>query len=151
MSLTLSLEIVTPDKVVLRCDAAAVTAPGVAGEFTALPLHVPFLSALRIGSLHYRGATQNGTVFVSGGFADVTHEKVLILAEAAELPEEIDLDRARTIGDIAKVLVDTARVEVDFVKHTGSNGSGFIPEAEPGPGVHRLAHTPGPATKKLMG
>jgi hypothetical protein len=62
----------------------------------------------------------------------------------------IDLDRARTIGDIAKVLVDTARVEVDFVKHTGSNGSGFIPEADPGPGVHRLAHTPGPAAQKMV-
>lgn len=62
----------------------------------------------------------------------------------------IDLDRARTIGDIAKVLVDTARVEVDFIKHTGSNGSGFIPEADPEPGVHRLAHTPGPAVQKMV-
>ena len=60
----------------------------------------------------------------------------------------IDLDRARTIGDIAKVLVDTARVEVDFVKHTGSNGSGFIPEAETATGVHRLQHTPSPLPTK---
>ncbi|HCR14576.1 F0F1 ATP synthase subunit epsilon [Solidesulfovibrio sp.] len=117
MSLTLSLEIVTPDKVVLRCDAAAVTAPGVAGEFTALPLHVPFLSALRIGSLHYRGATQNGTVFVSGGFADVTRDKVLILAEVAELPEEIDVDRARKAREraLARILA-VHKEDIDYFR-----------------------------------
>ena len=117
MSLTLNLEIVTPDKVVLRCDAAAVTATGVVGEFTVLPLHIPFLSALRVGPLHYRGAAQSGTVFVSGGFADVTHDKVLILAEAAELPEEIDLDRARKARERALArIVAVHKEEIDYVR-----------------------------------
>lgn len=117
MSLTLNLEIVTPDKVVLRCDAATVTAPGVVGEFTVLPLHVPFLSALRIGSLHYHGASQHGSVFVSGGFADVARDKVLILAEVAELPEEIDVDRARKAREraLARILA-VHREDVDYAR-----------------------------------
>ncbi|WP_029460478.1 F0F1 ATP synthase subunit epsilon [Solidesulfovibrio alcoholivorans] len=117
MPLTLRLEIVTPDKVVLQCDAVAVTAPGVVGEFTVLPLHIPFLSALRIGSLHYRDAAQNGSVFVSGGFADVTRDKVLILAEVAELPEEIDVDRARKAREraLARILA-MHKEEVDYAR-----------------------------------
>lgn len=117
MARTFTLEIVTPDRLVLAKTVESVTAVGVAGEFTALPLHVPFLTALTIGSFSYRVDGKPGYVFVSGGFADVSPDKVLILAEAAELPEEIDLDRARKARERAEARLASERREVeDFTR-----------------------------------
>ena len=111
MARTLTLEIVTPDRMVLQKTVESVTATGIAGEFTALPLHVRFLSALSVGTLSYRENGRLAYAFVSGGFADITPEKVLILAEAAELPEEIDLDRARKASERAKARLEAQRLE----------------------------------------
>jgi len=111
MARTFSLEIVTPDRLVLQTSVESVTAAGIAGEFTALPLHVPFLSALAVGTLSYRVNGRLAYAFVSGGFAEVTPGKVLILAEAAELPEEIDLDRARKARERAQARLEVQRLE----------------------------------------
>ena len=117
MAKTFALQIVTPDRMVLQKDVDSVTATGVAGEFTALPHHVPFLAALSVGSLAYRENGRLNYVFVSGGFADVTAGKVLILAEAAELPEEIDIDRARKARERAEArLVATRQEDIDYAR-----------------------------------
>jgi F-type H+-transporting ATPase subunit epsilon len=117
MAKTFALQIVTPDRMVLQKDVDSVTATGVAGEFTALPLHVPFLAALSVGSLAYRENGRLHYVFVSGGFADVTADKVLILAEAAELPEEIDIDRARKARERAEArLAATRQEDIDYTR-----------------------------------
>ena len=109
MARTFTLEIVTPDRLVLHKTVESVTATGIAGEFTALPLHVPFLSALSVGSLSYRENGKLAYVFVSGGFAEVGPDKVLVLAEAAELPEEIDIDRARKARQRAEARLEAQR------------------------------------------
>jgi F-type H+-transporting ATPase subunit epsilon len=117
MTKRLALEIVTPDRLVLGLDVEGVTAPGVAGEFTILPLHIPFLSSLQVGSIAYKRDGKTDHVFVSGGFAEVTPAKVLILAEAAELPDEIDLDRARKARERAEARLAVERREtVDYVR-----------------------------------
>jgi len=117
MAKTLLLEIVTPDRLVLRQEVESVNGPGVAGDFTILPLHVPFFSSLRVGPLHYRLGGVSQAAFVGGGFADVTGSRVLVLAEAAELPEEIDVDRARRAQERAKARLETARREnVDYTR-----------------------------------
>ena len=82
MSKKLLLEIVTPDRKVLSQDVDYVGAPGALGEFGVLPNHIPFLSALGIGNLYYKDDGRTHYVFVSGGFAEVTPEKVTVLAEA---------------------------------------------------------------------
>jgi len=84
MSKKLLLEIVTPDRKVLSQDVDYVGAPGALGEFGVLPNHIPFLSALGIGNLYYKDSGKTHYVFVSGGFAEVSPDKVTILAEAAE-------------------------------------------------------------------
>ena len=84
----LRLDIVTPDKVVLQADVEYVGASGVDGQFG------PMLSALKIGDLYYRQGGTTKWVFVSGGFAQIADNKVTILAEAAELASDIDVDRA---------------------------------------------------------
>ncbi len=91
---SLQLDIVTPDQLVLSRAVDYVGAPGLEGEFGVLPGHIPFISALAIGALHYKAEGKTRYVFVSGGFAEVSDDKVTILAESAETAENIDFARA---------------------------------------------------------
>ncbi|GAB1408910.1 F0F1 ATP synthase subunit epsilon [Desulfovibrionales bacterium] len=102
MAKTLTLEIVTPDKMVLKEEVDYVGAPGINGEFGVLPNHIPFLSALGIGSLYYKLNGKKYYVFIAGGFAEVSPAKVTVLAEVAEKAEDIDLERARRAQDRAE-------------------------------------------------
>lgn len=90
----LQLDIVTPDQLVLSKEVDYVGAPGLEGEFGVLPGHIPFISALAVGGLYYKTGGQTKTVFVSGGFAEVSDDKITILAESAEQAENIDFARA---------------------------------------------------------
>lgn len=94
MERSLQLDIVTPDKVVLSTQVDYVSAPGVEGEFGVLPGHVPLLAALTIGCVAYTLNGKKERAFVSGGFAEVSDDKVTILAESSELAENIDAARA---------------------------------------------------------
>ncbi|WP_243312649.1 F0F1 ATP synthase subunit epsilon [Fundidesulfovibrio agrisoli] len=117
MAKELRLEIVTPDRLVVSSDVEYVGAPGVLGEFGVLAGHVPFLSALGIGNLHYNVDGKTFYVFVAGGFAEVSGNKVTVLAEVAEKAEEIDVERARRAEERARTrkvkqqeAIDDARV-----------------------------------------
>lgn len=112
----LLLEIVTPDKLVLSQDVDYVGAPGLLGEFGVMANHIPFLSALGIGSLMYKAGGKANYVFVSGGFAEVSGNKVTILAEVAERPEDIDVERAKKAQERAKQRLDREREKVDFAR-----------------------------------
>jgi F-type H+-transporting ATPase subunit epsilon len=92
------LEVVTPDRLVLSTEADVVVCPGVEGQFGVLPGHIPFLSALEIGEMYYRKGGQIEYLAVSGGFAEVTGEKVTIVAESAEKGREIDVGQAGLDG-----------------------------------------------------
>jgi F-type H+-transporting ATPase subunit epsilon len=117
MAATLALDIVTPDRQVLSRRVSSVTASGVEGEFCILPQHIPFLTALQVGSLSYRLEGKVHFVFVKGGFADISGERVLILAEAAELPEEIDVNRAMRARERALARLQAAhQEEVDHAR-----------------------------------
>jgi F-type H+-transporting ATPase subunit epsilon len=95
MDKALQLEIVTPDKLVLSQSVDYVGAPGYEGEFGILPNHIPFLTALQVGNLYYKDGGKTFYVFVAGGFAEISNNKVTILAEVAEIAQEIDVERAR--------------------------------------------------------
>lgn len=115
MTLPLMLEIVTPVRLVLSRQVESVTLPGVEGTFCVLPLHIPLLSALQVGSMSYRLDGVSHYAYVGGGFAEVTRDRVLVLAEAAELPEEIDVARAMRAGERAKVRLENLhQEEVNF-------------------------------------
>ena len=86
----LQLEVVTPDKTVVSAQVDMAVCPGVMGEFGVLPHHVSLLSALKIGNLRYTEGGKQHNVFISGGFADVNNKVLTVLAESAELAEDID-------------------------------------------------------------
>jgi F-type H+-transporting ATPase subunit epsilon len=78
-----------------------VTATGILGEFGVLPGHLPFLTYLKAGALFYRQGPLTRWIAVRGGLAEVGPDKVVVLADAAELAEDIDVERAK--GALAKV------------------------------------------------
>ncbi len=90
------LEIVTPYGLVVSSDVETAVMPGSQGEFGVLPGHVPFLTSLRIGALHYRTGKDVRYMALSRGFAEVSPTKATIIADTAESAEDIDVERART-------------------------------------------------------
>lgn len=89
------LEVVTPEREVIRESVAEVQLPGLSGYLGILPGHTPLLTELGIGPLIYKKGSESGFIAVIGGFAEVLPERVTVLAEAAERSEEIDAGRAR--------------------------------------------------------
>lgn len=88
------LEIASPYRQVLKVEVDEVIAPGEEGQFGVLPGHTPFLATISVGQLIYRQGSQLKYVAVSHGYAEVEYHRVIVLLDAAELPHEIDLDRA---------------------------------------------------------
>jgi F-type H+-transporting ATPase subunit epsilon len=113
----LLLEVVTPDRLVLSTEADVVVCPGVEGQFGVLPGHIPFLSALEIGEMYYKAGGKTEYLAVSGGFAEVTGEKVTIVAESAEIGREIDVDRAKRALERAEKRLTAAKTEnIDWAR-----------------------------------
>ncbi|OGP52356.1 MAG: ATP synthase F1 subunit epsilon [Deltaproteobacteria bacterium RBG_13_43_22] len=115
--LELELEVVTPDRLVVQEKVDIVMATGALGEFGILPNHIPFLTTLQPGELRYRKDNQLEYLAVTGGFAEVSDNKVTILAEAAERAREIDIDRATRARERAEKRLAIARTEaIDFLR-----------------------------------
>jgi F-type H+-transporting ATPase subunit epsilon len=95
-------ELATPSRLLVSAEVDEVVAPGSEGYFGVLPGHAPFLTTLAPGEVMYRQDRQEHYVAVAGGFAEVTGERVIILAEGAETPGEIDRDRAERARERAE-------------------------------------------------
>ncbi len=93
---SIELVIVTPERQLLRQTVVEVTLPGGDGCLGVLPGHAPLITELGIGELTYRvkGAGEDGRLAIISGFAEVLGDRVTVLAETAERPEEIDVARA---------------------------------------------------------
>jgi F-type H+-transporting ATPase subunit epsilon len=102
MAHTILLEVVTPEHLLLSQPVEEVIAPGVEGEFGVLPGHTHFLTTLKIGELRYRVGELTRYMSILWGYAEVTPEKVTILAEVAEKAEDIDVDSAQAGVDEAQ-------------------------------------------------
>lgn len=116
MADTIKFEVVTPDQLIVSEDVDYVGVPGVQGQFGVLSNHIPFLSALAIGSLYYRKDGQVKYLFVSGGFAEVSPDSLTILAESAEKAEDIDLTRAQKAKERAEARIQREKDRVDFTR-----------------------------------
>ncbi|GAA3412887.1 F0F1 ATP synthase subunit epsilon [Paenibacillus hodogayensis] len=112
---TFLLEVVTPERKVYAEDVDMIVVKGVSGELGILPNHIPLVTPLKIAPVTIKRGKANDLIAVNGGFMEVRKDKVVILAESAELPEHIDVDRARAAKDRAENRLNMAKKdEIDF-------------------------------------
>jgi F-type H+-transporting ATPase subunit epsilon len=115
MAERLTLELATPTRLVVAETVDEVVVPGSEGYFGVLPGHAPLLATLGIGELMYRVGRDERHVAVAGGFAEVRNDKVIVLADTAELPQDIDRGRAERARDRAEQrLSGRSQEEVDY-------------------------------------
>ena len=115
--MAIQLELATPTRLVVSEEVDEVVAPGIEGYFGVWPGHAAFLTTLGAGELSYRQGRQERYLAVAGGFAEVRNDKVIILADAAERPEEIDRERAaRARLRAEERLAGRSQDEIDFAR-----------------------------------
>jgi F-type H+-transporting ATPase subunit epsilon len=110
------LEIVTPERKVYSDQVEMLIAKAVTGEIGILSGHTPLVTSLAIGPLRVKKDGVEHLISVMKGFMEVTSDKVVILAEAAELAEEIDVDRAMHAKERAEALIRDKAEVVDFMR-----------------------------------
>lgn len=120
MADTFQLEIVTPEKMVVRDSAEEMQIPGKNGYLGILPGHAPLITELAVGEITYRTGTKTEHLSVAWGFAEVLPEKVTILAETAERADEVDVNRAQAAKQRAEAALSNCHTEEDF-KRTGAD------------------------------
>ncbi|QAY67713.1 F0F1 ATP synthase subunit epsilon [Paenibacillus protaetiae] len=112
---TFLVEVVTPERKVYAETANMVSVKGSEGELGILPNHVPLVTTLRIAPVVIKRDGKQDVIAVHGGFIEVRKDKIVILAETAELPGDIDVERARQSKERAEQrLANNKRDEVDY-------------------------------------
>ena len=110
----INLEVITPEKLALREVVDEVVVPGLGGELGILPDHTPMISQLQTGVLTYRQGTEKKVMHVSGGFVEVLPDRVAVMSDVAERPEEIDLQRAQRARERAEKRLTSNNPDIDF-------------------------------------
>lgn len=113
---SLKLDIVTAERVVYSDEADVVVAPGIDGQLGILPHHAPLMTTLQPGELRVRKGEEEFSLAISGGFLEVRPDRVIILADAAERAEEIDVSRAEEAKRRAEERLRQPTPEVDVAQ-----------------------------------
>jgi F-type H+-transporting ATPase subunit epsilon len=92
--MTIVLDIVTPERLVFSEEVDSVVCPGIEGELGVLPHHAPLLTTLGVGELRIRRAGEEEYFAIAGGFVQVRPDRVVVMAETADMAAEIDLEKA---------------------------------------------------------
>jgi len=117
----LTLRIVTPEKVVVEMAARSVRVPGEDGSFGVLPRHATMVALTDTGTLHVRDESNQEQMFlIHDGFAEVRNNVVTILSRSAELPDQIDLERAQRAAERAREHMRGRGADVDMVRATAA-------------------------------
>lgn len=107
---TLTFEITTPERTVFRAEVEQVTIPTTSGQITVLPSHIPLVSELAPGELVAKQGSDEVVMAVTGGFAEMrSGNELVILADAAERAEDIDIARAEAARERAKQAMEGIR------------------------------------------
>jgi len=113
----LTLEVATPSRAIVSEQVDEVVVPGIEGYFGVLPGHAAFLTTLGIGELMYRIGRDEHRAAVAGGFCEVRNDKVIVLADTVELPQEIDRARAERARERAEQrLSGRTQEEIDYTR-----------------------------------
>jgi F-type H+-transporting ATPase subunit epsilon len=110
---SLTFELVTPERAIVREAVDEVQIPGAGGYFGVLPGHTPLLATLQVGELWFRQGSERFFVSVAFGFAEVLPDRVTVLAQMAERAEEVDVDRAEAAQQRAQARLERRPLDVD--------------------------------------
>jgi F-type H+-transporting ATPase subunit epsilon len=113
---TFQLEIVTPSRLLVKEAAEEAQIPGASGYLGILPGHAPLITELAVGVITYRARGATHTLSVAWGFMEVLPDKVTILAEAAERPQEIDSARAQKSKERAEERLKSTDPQIDYTR-----------------------------------
>jgi F-type H+-transporting ATPase subunit epsilon len=111
---SIELQIVTPDRMIVREQVDEVEIPGAEGYFGVLPGHTPLLAQLGVGELWFRKGQERTYLSISGGFAEVLPDRVTLLATLAERAEEIDVNRAQAAKQRAEQRLVQPAGDIDY-------------------------------------
>ena len=112
---TLKLEVVTPERKVLSEEIVSLIVPAIEGYLGILPNHAPIISGLEPGVIKYKVGGDYKKMAISGGFLEVSANKASILANTAELAEEIDVQRAQAAKERAEQRLQNKR-DIDVLR-----------------------------------
>ncbi|PKM83755.1 MAG: F0F1 ATP synthase subunit epsilon [Firmicutes bacterium HGW-Firmicutes-13] len=117
MASTIKLDVVTPERVVFSEEVNMVIARALDGDLGVLANHAPLITALKIGILRVKKGDRISHIAISGGgFMEVNPEKITILADTAEKPGEIDVERAKSAKERAEKRLTSQREDVDYAR-----------------------------------
>ena len=111
---TLRLEIVTAERLIYVDDVNVVVAPGIDGQLGILPHHAPLMTILQPGELCTKKDGEETYMAISGGFLEVRPDKVVILADACERVEDIDITRAEAAKKRAEEQLEPGSSQVNM-------------------------------------
>ncbi len=117
MGQQIRLEVVTPAGAKVDEDVDIVNAPGFGGDFGVLANHAPFLSTIKIGTLTYENGNKRESLMVSGGFCEVSNNKITFLVESAEVASDIDVERAMKAKERAERRLGQATQQAENFNH----------------------------------
>jgi F-type H+-transporting ATPase subunit epsilon len=109
----MKLEIVTAERQVFSGDVTTIIAEGTEGQMTVLPKHAPLITMLAPGEIVIRKDGDEQYMVISGGFMEVMPEKVIVLADACERSDEIDLERAAAAKQRAEERLKSLTPDID--------------------------------------
>ena len=110
------LEIVTPVRRVFEAEVSEVVLPGAEGSFGVLPGHAPMLTGLAAGVAVAKGSFGEQVLAINDGFAEVTGDRVLVMAETCEKAEEIDTDRAKAKVEECESQIKNPEADPEIVR-----------------------------------
>jgi F-type H+-transporting ATPase subunit epsilon len=110
----LLLEIVTPDRALVREEVDEIQVPGAEGYLGILPGHAPLLATLKVGELWYRVGQERHYLAIAGGFVEVLPDRVTVLAQIAERAQEIDVARAEAARKRAEERLARPSADLDL-------------------------------------
>lgn len=116
MADTFQLEIVTPEKRVVEAPAEEAQIPGKNGYLGIMPGHAPLITELAVGKVTFVANGAQQVLAVASGFAEVLPDRVTLLAETAEAPQEIDVERAHRAKERAQKRLASGDTQVDVAR-----------------------------------
>lgn len=112
----MTLEVVTPEHHVCTLETEAVVVPAFEGYLGVLPDHAPLITRLNIGVVTYKTGGKEKKIAITGGFMEVMDNKLVILADAAEMEDDIDVERAYAARERAERRLREKAENLDYVR-----------------------------------